>query len=86
MPERERGAGRPSEYSDAEAREFAYVMSRAESLARKLAPRMDEAHVKRWKATALQIGNGLNPRMNQIRRERAALDAAAAGGDDAATE
>lgn len=71
------GRGRPSEYLNEDARQFAFRMAQLGTLLEKLAPEMDEKHVAKWRGELWAMSNRLNRRMNDLRRETAAGVAAA---------
>ena len=63
------GPGRKPEYVSEDARAFAFRMAQIATLLEKLAPEMDEKHVNKWKGEIWAMGNRLNARMNDLRRE-----------------
>ena len=70
VPARE-GRGRPAEYLNDDARQFAFRMAQLGTLLERLAPEMDETHVKRWRGELWAMSNRLNRRMNDLRRATA---------------
>jgi hypothetical protein len=66
------GRGRPAEYLNDDARQFAFRMSQIGTLLEKLAPEMDEKHVLLWRGEIFALSNRLNRRMNDLRREAVA--------------
>ena len=67
VPERE-GRGRKAEYFNDDARQFAFRMAQIGTLLEKLAPEMDEKHVKKWRGEIWALSNRLNSRMNELAR------------------
>lgn len=80
------GPGRKPEYVSEDARAFAFRMAQIATLLEKLAPEMDEKHVNKWKGEIWAMGNRLNARMNDLRREAKAASAPATPAPADATE